>query len=85
MSPRKRVRAALLLLLCACGGGAALRPFPLKEPLQQDPDQRPFAPKPEAYYSPFAWDGADNLLFRPVSQFFKVDPGGEALNVNALD
>jgi hypothetical protein len=80
-------RLALLaagVLACACGGGG-LRRFPLREPLQEDPDQRPFAPMPEEYFSPFGWDGADNLLFRPVSQFFKVDPGGEAVNVNALD
>src|SRR5262245_59490357 len=40
---------------------------------------------PEAYESSFAWDGADNLIFRPVAMFFKVEPGGEAANVNAMD
>jgi hypothetical protein len=40
---------------------------------------------PEPYESSFAWDGADNLIFRPMSDFFAVDPGGEAVNVNSLD
>jgi hypothetical protein len=50
-----------------------------------DPDRRPFKEKPEEYFSGFAWDGANQLIFRPVSRFFAVDPGGEAVNVNAFD
>jgi hypothetical protein len=71
------------LIAGACGGG--LRKFPLKHPLWVDADQRPFAGKPEEYFSPFAWDGADQTIFRPISRFFAVDPAGEAVNVNALD
>src|SRR5262249_41139839 len=33
----------------------------------------------------FAWDGADNMFFRPIARFWAVDPQGEALNVNAYD
>jgi hypothetical protein len=51
----------------------------------QDEDMRPFTPAPEEYYSPFMWDGADQMVFRPLSRFFAVDPAGEAINVNALD
>src|SRR5206468_2000669 len=40
---------------------------------------------PEDYESSFAWDAADNSIFRPISMFFAVSPGGEALNVNAFD
>ncbi|MFW5738841.1 MAG: hypothetical protein ACOC1F_00600 [Myxococcota bacterium] len=40
---------------------------------------------PEPYESSFAWDGADNLIFRPMAEFFEVDPSGEAINVNGLD
>ena len=40
---------------------------------------------PESYESSFAWDGADMMLFRPVSKFFQVDDVGEAENVNAFD
>jgi hypothetical protein len=73
-----------LALLTACGSGA-LRPFPLSEPLWRDPDQHPFTQQPAEYYSPFAWDAANQTLFRPISRFFAVDPAGEAVNVNALD
>lgn len=40
---------------------------------------------PEAYVSPFAWDAADNILFRPLSRFFAFEHAGEATNVNSLD
>ncbi len=40
---------------------------------------------PEEYESSFAWDGADNMVFRPVAKFLQVDPHGEARNVTALD
>lgn len=84
--------------LVACGNPPAR--FPLREPVWKDSDLHSvtFAcraaptPKepghiscaPEEYVSPLAWDAADNSLFRPVAQFFKVDPGGEAPNVNSL-
>lgn len=77
------VAALSLSVLGACGGG--LRQFPLQDPLWVDPDRRPFAGEPEEYYSPFAWDGANQLVFRPISRFFAVDPAGRAVNVNAFD
>jgi hypothetical protein len=40
---------------------------------------------PEEYVSPLAWDGVDNMLFRPLSDFFAVKPEREAINVNSLD
>jgi hypothetical protein len=40
---------------------------------------------PEVYVSPFAWDGADQILFRPLTHAFAVSPGREAANVNAFD
>ncbi|HMI93623.1 MAG TPA: hypothetical protein VK509_19755, partial [Polyangiales bacterium] len=73
---------AVTPLLFSCGGSER---FPLSEPLWRDPDQHPFAPAPEEYVSPFAWDGADQMVFRPISRFFAVDPAGRAVNVNALD
>ena len=51
----------------------------------RDADERPFAQKPEEYVSPFAWDAANQTVFRPISRFFALDPAGEAVNVNALD
>jgi hypothetical protein len=79
----KLARWPLLLLMAA--GCAGERPFPLREPLRRDDDQQPFSPEPEEYVSPFAWDGANQLVFRPVARFFAVDPAGRAKDVNAYD
>ncbi|MFW6086867.1 MAG: hypothetical protein ACODAG_06650 [Myxococcota bacterium] len=83
-SERRVLLLAALLLSSSCGGGTLQR-FPLQEPMWVDPDERAFTPKPEVYYSPFAWDAANQTIFRPLSRFFAVDPGGEATNVNAFD
>ncbi len=72
----------MLPLLAACG---SLRPFPLAEPMTSDPDMQPFAPMPAKYFSPLVWDAADNLVFRPISNFFAVDPARASKNVNAFD
>ena len=68
--------------LVACGGPAR---YPLKAPMTRDADEKPFAPPPREYESAFAWDGADQIVFRPISRFFAVDPAGPATNVNAYD
>ena len=88
LRPRARAVFALAALtatstLLACGGG--IRPFPAKEPMTRDADDTPFSPPPREYDSPFAWDGANQLVFRPISRFFAVDPAGRAVNVNAFD
>jgi hypothetical protein len=75
-------RLICALLLCSCASPAR---FPLREPLLRDPDQTQVVQVPEESYSPFAWDGANQIVFRPISRFFAVDPAGPALNVNALD
>ncbi len=91
--------ALLAASLAACA--TAERPFPLKAPLWLDTDLKPVAAPcrpeptksdpghvscaPEEYVSPLIWDGADNLVFRPLAELFAVDPGGEAVNVNSLD
>jgi len=74
--------SALALALAGC---ASAERFPLQAPLAFDADQTPFAKAPEEYYSPFAWDGANYMVFHPVARFFAVDPAGPATNVNALD
>jgi hypothetical protein len=74
--------AALLVTLAGCAGTPR---FPLKPPVTHDNDEQPMAKPPESYDSPFMWDGANNLVFRPISRFWAVDPAGEAANVNALD
>ena len=80
---RSLLATGLALLLTSCGAG--LRPFPIAEPMWEDPDQQPFDGPPEEYVSPFAWDAADQTIFRPLAQFWAVDPGGEAINVNSMD
>jgi hypothetical protein len=72
-----------IVLVAACG--ASVRPFPNRPPMTADPDQRPFAGTPEEYESPFAWDAANQTVFRPIARFFAVDPAGRAVNVNAMD
>jgi len=85
--------------IAATGCGGAMRRFPLRDTLWLDTDLEPVEIacrpdpeepgeqlcRPEEYVSSFAWDGADNLVFRPVSNFLAVDPGDEAVNVNAMD
>lgn len=77
-------RRALWLALVLVGCAAAPR-FPLQAPLTRDTDQELLPEAPEEYYSPFAWDGANYMLFQPLSRFLAVDPAGPAANVNALD
>ena len=59
--------------------GCATAPrFPLREPIWRDEDERPFAPAPAEYESPFAWDAANQTVFRPLARVFAVDPAGQA-------
>jgi hypothetical protein len=87
------------LVLAACAHEE--RPFPLREPIWRDGDlqsvtarcHRDPTPKepshvscaPESVPSPLLWDGADNLLFRPLSDSLGVVVGGEAVDVNSMD
>ena len=79
------ILSLLFFLVAAAGCGGSHRPYPDRDPLWKDPDRLLFSDRPEDYWSPFAWDGADQMIFRPISRFFAVDPAGEAANVNALD
>lgn len=99
LASRAGVLLALGASLAACA--SPIRRFPLREPLWRDTDRSsmslpcraeptPKDPKhvacaPAVYVSPLAWDAADNTVFRPLTHVFKVDPGGEARNVNSLD
>ena len=74
--------AALLAVGCAT---TSVRRFPLASALWEDADQRLFAPRPEGFYSPYMWDGADNAFFRPAAEFWLFETSSEAMNVNALD
>lgn len=81
----KRALLPLCLLgALSCGGG--LRPFADAPPMLRDEgDFRAYGPRPETYFSPFGWDGADQMFFRPASRFLAVDPAREASNVNSYD
>lgn len=55
-----------------------------REPTRNDPGHLNCAPRP--YWSSLMWDGADNTLFRPVSEAVGLYvPGAEAVNVNSMD
>ena len=81
--------------LAACGSGAAPR-FALRPPVLRDQDldyvkvdckkgTKPGDCMPEEYESSFAWDAADNSLFRPPSYALRLKSVGESRNVNAFD
>jgi len=83
---RSRFIVSFVVLACLMSCAHEIRRFPLADPMWVDEeDFRAFQPMPEEYFSPFAWDGADQMLFRPLSRFFAVDPAGRAVNVNAMD
>ncbi|HEY2512605.1 MAG TPA: hypothetical protein VGI39_17175 [Polyangiaceae bacterium] len=53
------------------------------DPTEKDPRHRSCAPK--EYVSPIVWDGADNLLFRPLSELWTFRHSSEAANATSLD
>lgn len=93
------LRLSLFALLVTVGCASEFRRFPLREPMWKDTDLEsrsvPCRPDPEEkgkqicrpreYQSSFAWDAADNLIFRPIVRFFAMNHGKEAVNVNSLD
>ena len=96
---RVTIIIALGAWLAACAGGE--HRFPLREPVRHDNDlasvrvrchDEPTAKDrhhrscaPATYESPLYWDGADNLVFRPVSEGLGVVTSGESVDVNSLD
>lgn len=81
--PLRPILLISAIAVTGCASGA--RPFPNAEPLTVDQDRQPFSPRPAKYFSPFAWDAIDNSVFRPVANFFAVDPAARAVNVTARD
>jgi len=82
---RSVVLPLALVALSSIACSTTTRRFPLRDPMWVDADQKPFKGAPAEYWSPLAWDGADQTIFRPISKFFAVRPGGEAVNVNSMD
>jgi hypothetical protein len=85
MGSNSKALLAVVSLVGLVAGCASEPRFPLKDAIAHDDDDHPMAKAPPEYVSSFAWDGANQLLFRPVARFFAVDPAGPAVNVNALD
>ncbi len=95
----RRLVIASVLLCLGTGCGAAVRRFPLRDVVWRDTDLDPVHVachvdeeepdeqlcRPREYVSSFTWDGADNIVFLPMTRFFAVDPAGQAANVNAYD
>lgn len=82
--PTARVTGLFLAgLVLGCSAGP--RPFSVAPPVWKDDDRRPFQPRPEPSFVPLYWDGADQIVFRPVARFFLLEEAREAVNVNALD
>ncbi len=80
------VLAVSLFATSSVGCARRIRPYSIEGPMWRDhADFTPFSPRPEVYFSPGQWDGADNMLFRPTARVFAFDPAGEAINVNAMD
>lgn len=91
--------ASVLALTMGCA--PSVRPFNPMGPLTHDTDLRSVsvscrrAPTekdarhvscaPEEYTSPLIWDGADNLVFRPLAEAWAFRASTEAANANALD
>jgi hypothetical protein len=83
---------------CATAGE---RPFRFADPVSHDDDLRSRSvpcrvaptdddPKhvscaPKEYVSPLIWDGADNLVFRPLAEVWAFRAPTEAANANSLD
>jgi hypothetical protein len=74
--------ATLTIALSGCTPTAR---FPVQDPMRVDDDRRRIAKAPAEYVSPFIWDGADQMVFRPIARVFAFDPAGRAANVTALD
>jgi len=89
-----------IALLAGCAASDTRR-FPLRTPLTRDTDldavfvqcrnapdkkdKRHVACAPLPYESPFYWDGADNSIFRPLSQTLRPEAKRESVNVNSVD
>ena len=98
---RARPALALVAVSVVAACAAPERRFPLRPPLWRDTDLDPVsipcpagakdAPPhqegcaPGTYQSSLMWDGADSIVFRPLSSAFRLQRGGEAIDVNSVD
>ncbi len=91
----------ILTILCATACASGDRRFALRAPLSvdtdlqsvsvpcrldpTDKDPRHITCAPREYISPIIWDGADNLVFRPLSDVWAFRAAREARNANSVD
>lgn len=94
-----RLLSAALISMTACAGDqhfrlrdpmlvdSDLRPvtMPCRTVKDKDKDKDKEVCTPEEYYSPLAWDGADNLFFRIFSNFWFFEAESESVNANDFD
>lgn len=83
-SAGRRLWAAALALV-ACSSGSNVRRFADAPPVWRIDDRRPFSPRPEEFYSPFIWDGANYSTFRPLARVWTFPQPMPAQNVNSMD
>ena len=80
------MRNIAFIVIAACVAcSSSERRFPLRDPIWRDTDLNPVHAHLTRYESPLYWDGADNVLFRPLSEALGVVTSGESINVNSLD
>jgi hypothetical protein len=80
-----QTKIVLLVGFVAGACAPATSRFPLRAPLWSDPDRNAVASKPAKRYSGLIADGADQMLFRRVSDSLAFRHPGESANVNSLD
>lgn len=81
----QKTTTTLLLLATLAGCAHDVRRFPLAEPLWEDPDRNHVTERPDKYWSGLYADGADMMIFYPLSKAFAFPLAGESRNVNAVD
>ncbi len=91
------MRTFTIAAVIACVSCAGNRDFPLRDPIWRDTDlasvnvrchkddHKHVSCAPIPYKSSLYWDGADNLVFRPLSEALGVVTSGESINVNSMD
>jgi hypothetical protein len=98
---RAAIFLAIAFLIGTTACASAGRPFTARAPVAVDTDMQSVSVPcrrsptdtdpnhvscaPEDYFSPIIWDGADNLLFRPLSEVWTFRTASEAANANSLD
>jgi hypothetical protein len=76
---------SLLIVVATLGCGTRFVRFPLAPPMWADNDEVPFSPRPPEWYSSYLWDGAEQSVFRPLSEVWTLELDSEAINVNSFD